>query len=192
LKGYIKTHFLAVMLALALLLTACGGAASQSVSEETASSPSVTSGATIEIAQKPLTDEIIASGTYGRVTAIDGDTPTIATGSYNGGKRPDGEAPSGSMPADLGTPPDAPSGSMPNDAASAPSGVDIGGGKGGEFTEDGESVTVTLTDSVKITIQSGMSTAEAAAADIAQGDIVIIDGSTAAPTAITIVRTPKK
>ncbi len=205
LKSYIKTHFLAFMLSLAILLTACGGAKAEA-SDATSETSATSSGAGMEIAEKPSPDELSASGTYGRVTAIDGYSLTLATGSYNGGRHDDKgeppEAPSGSMPdgatpPDGEAPPEAPSGSMP-EGGDAPSGVDIGGAygeKGGSFTEDGSALTLVLTDSTAVTLQTGTHSSAASLSDIEIGDIVVIDEETAtssvSPAAVTIIRAPE-
>ena len=198
-KSYIKTHFLAFMLSLALLLTACGGAKTET-SDATSETSATSSGAGMEIAEKPSTDELNATGTYGRVTEIDGYSVTVATGSYNAVKHEDKgappEAPSGSMPEGA-TPPEAPSGSMPADAGDIPSGIDIGEVREPmveAFTEDGSALTLTLTDSTVITLQSGTQSSTAELSDIQVGDIVVIDeeasSSTITPAAVTIIRAP--
>ena len=110
--------------------------------------------------------------------APSGEAPSGEVPSGTGGSAPSGEAPSGEVPS--GTGDSAPSGEAPSgDAPSgtgegAPSGEapsgDAPGGQPGQgrssFTESGETVTFTLTDSTKITVEYLQGSGEGTAEDI--------------------------
>lgn len=150
----------------------------------------------------PIADASANNGDalYGRVTGIDGDRLTLALGTMDlpGGapdaqqdvnppEMPDGEPPQGERPS--GQPGEMPS-AMPSGEPAEDGGK--GGGPGGAgFTENGDTLTITLSG-VTVTRQNGPAEeTEASGADIAADDIVKLngayEGNTFKATGITIV-----
>ncbi len=111
-----------------------------------------------------------SSTVYGKVTAVDDNTVTLALGDMGQGGK--GEAPSGEKPTG-----EAPSGEAPS--GEAPSGEKPSGEKpsdmGGGFTENGETQTLTIDDESKIQIQDGTSTSQGSLSDIAVDSILSIE-----------------
>ncbi len=189
-----KKLVMAVVAAMTLSLVGCG---SKTATEEptvvTEEAASVEAESTVEPTQTEEESTVQDEVTLGKVTAIDGDTITVALGEMNlagdksgeapSGDKPEGEAPSGDKPEGEAPSGDKPEGEAPSgDKAEgeAPSGdkpegeAPSGENKGTPFEESGETVTITLDDTITIQLQDGGSTTEGTSDDIAEGSIISI------------------
>lgn len=170
-----KKKVMVCVAAMTLSMVGCGSKAvtteSSVVSSEEAAS--VETESTVEPAQAEKEITVQDKVTFGKVTAVDGDTITVALGDMDiveapNGDKPEGEAPSG----------DKPEGEAPG-----------GSEKGMPFKENGETVTITLDETVTIQVQDGKDITEGTSDDITEGNLISIiydtDGNV---TSIEVVR----
>lgn len=158
-----------------MLLVGCGGSDSSSDTTNTA----------VETAAAQTNNQQ-ASGTYGQITAIDDTTITVALGTMKQmGNKPNGDnqtKPSGK--------PDAPTGSDDANAPQAPTGSDDankkGGNRGSMLDLTGETQTITISDSTKISIKSRDESKDGTISDLQVGDIISFELSDDNKTATTI------
>lgn len=178
----------------AMLLAGCGGSDSKSTDASTPTS-------TEAPANKSVEDQS-SNKTYGQITAIDGTTITVALGTMkdrgnkqNGGGRGDGQTmPSGKpdMPqgSDNANPPEAPTGSDNANAPEVPTGSDDANKKNGERPSmidlTGETQTITVGDSTKISIRSMNESKDGTLSDLQVGDTISFELSDDNKTATSI------
>ncbi len=205
-----KKIVMAVVVAMTLSLAGCGSKTvtdnSTTITEETTSIETESKmDETKAVEKMPIEEEI----TLGKVTSIDGDILTVALGEMslteNGddkseakapsGDKPQGEAPSGDKP--LGEAPDGdrPEGGAPGadkPQGEAPSGDKPKGespiDKGTSFKENGETINITMDDTVLIKVQNSTNSTEGTIDDIAEGSIIsIIYGEDGKVTSIEVM-----
>lgn len=104
------------------------------------------------------------NATYAKITSIDGNTITAVLGEMASGNKPNNaEMPSGDVPDN---------GEMPSGDAPNKGGMSGKGNMGNMFTESGETVTFTITDSTKITVKSMKDSTDGSISDLAEDSII--------------------
>ena len=195
-----KKIVMAVVVAMTLSLAGCGSKTvtdnSTTITEETTSIETESKmDETKALEKMPIEEEI----TLGKVTSIDGDILTVALGEMslteNGddkseakapsGDKPQGEAPDGDRPEGGAPGADKPQGEAPSgDKPKGESPID----KGTSFKENGETINITMDDTVLIKVQNSTNSTEGTIDDIAEGSIIyIIYGEDGKVTSIEVM-----
>ncbi|MDO5520096.1 MAG: hypothetical protein Q4G58_06350 [bacterium] len=176
----------------AMLLVGCGGSSSSTTDSNT--NAETNAGNVNNEASNQEND----NKTYGQITAIDGSTITVALGTMkNRGNRGDGSGqtmPSGKpdMPqgSDNANAPEAPTGSDNANAPEAPTGSNDANKKGGQgfsmLDLTGETATISVSDSTKISIKSRTESTDGTISDLQVGDTISFELSDDNKTATTI------
>lgn len=180
------------------MMTGCAtnGSGNSTTSQTGESTSSQTTQAQQDSSQAESSSSAVDNGQetnaqYGSVTAVDGNTITVDSGTLNtaapgdmpGGEMPNGEAPSGDKADGEAQNGEAPSGDKPYGEApngEAPSGDKpdgMTGGNGGfgggsTFTASGESMTFNVTDDTEITVEFLQGSSEGTIDDIAVGSVI--------------------
>ena len=155
------------------MMTGCAtnGSGNSTTSQTGESTSSQTTQAQQDSSQAESSSSAVDNGQetnaqYGSVTAVDGNTITVDSGTLNTaapGDMPGGEMPSGDKPEG-----EAPSGDKPDGMP----GGNGGFGGGSTFTASGESMTFNVTDDTEITVEFLQGSSEGTIDDIAVGSVI--------------------